>query len=99
MEELIKGLRVGNVFCLLHVGNMPDERCATRRKLFAEKVMPHLRNMWPDWNEQRRPLLDPPDGRARVPLTGCGGMKIRVHHAASLAGSRIARPSSAGSAC
>src|SRR5258707_7597527 len=26
MEELIKSLRVGNVFCLLHVGNMPDDK-------------------------------------------------------------------------
>ena len=50
MEELIKTLRVGNVFCLLHMGNMPDDKVRHSTKLFAEKVIPHLRNLWPDWN-------------------------------------------------
>ena len=37
MEELIKTLRVGNIFCLLHVGNMPNDKvriprgCSPRR--------------------------------------------------------------------
>src|SRR6266568_443823 len=50
MEELIKTLRVGNVFCLLHLGNMPNDKVRHSTRLFAEKVMPHLRNMWPEWN-------------------------------------------------
>ena len=50
LEELIKTLRVGNVFCLLHLGNMPDDKVRHSTKLFAEKVMPHLRNLWPEWN-------------------------------------------------
>ena len=50
MEELIKGLNVGNIFCLMHVGDMPDEKVRHSTRLFAEKVMPHLRNLWPDWN-------------------------------------------------
>ncbi len=47
MAELIKTLRVGNVFCLLHIGDMPDDKVRHSTKLFAEKVMPHLRNLWP----------------------------------------------------
>jgi hypothetical protein len=50
MEEMIKTLRVGNVFCLLHLGDMPDDKVRHSTKLFAEKVMPHLRNVWPEWN-------------------------------------------------
>jgi alkanesulfonate monooxygenase SsuD/methylene tetrahydromethanopterin reductase-like flavin-dependent oxidoreductase (luciferase family) len=50
MEELIKTLRVGNVFCLLHLGNMPDEKVRYSSRLFAEKVIPRLRNLWPDWD-------------------------------------------------
>ena len=50
MEELIKTLRVGNIFCLMHVGNMPNDKVHVFHALFAEKVMPKLRNMWPDWN-------------------------------------------------
>ena len=49
MEELIKGLNVGNIFCLMHVGNMPADKCMYSTKLFAEKVMPKLRAMFPDW--------------------------------------------------
>ena len=54
MEHLIKSLRVGNIFLLLHVGNMPKDKCMASTKLFAEKVMPHLRNIWPDYDEDGR---------------------------------------------
>src|SRR5271167_2145784 len=40
MEDMIKGLHVGNIFCLMHVGNMPTEKCMYSTKLFADKVMP-----------------------------------------------------------
>jgi alkanesulfonate monooxygenase SsuD/methylene tetrahydromethanopterin reductase-like flavin-dependent oxidoreductase (luciferase family) len=49
MEDLIKGLNVGNIFCLMHVGNMPADKCMHSTKLFAEKVMPKLKAMFPDW--------------------------------------------------
>ena len=53
-EELIKSLRVGNIFLLMHVGNMPKALCQYSTKLFAEKVMPHLQDMWPEWKEDGR---------------------------------------------
>ncbi|MBS0361373.1 MAG: LLM class flavin-dependent oxidoreductase [Proteobacteria bacterium] len=49
MEDLIKGLNVGNIFCLMHVGNMPADKCMYSTKLFAEKVMPKLKAMFPSW--------------------------------------------------
>ena len=49
MEDLIKGLNVGNIFCLMHVGNMPADKCMYSTKLFAEKVMPKLKAMFPAW--------------------------------------------------
>ena len=63
MEALIKGLRVGHVFCLLHVGNMPDWKTRYSSKLFAEKVMPHLRNIWPEWRDDNRWWCNPMDER------------------------------------
>ena len=48
MEEMIKGLRVGNVFCLMHIGDMPKEKSMYSTRLFAEKVMPKLRNIFPE---------------------------------------------------
>ena len=67
MEELIKSLRVGNVFCLLHVGNMPDDKVRHSTKLFAEKVMPHLRNLWPDWQNHDDRFWMPSDARTSAP--------------------------------
>jgi len=63
MEDLIKGLRVGHVFCLLHVGNMPDWKTRYSSKLFAEKVMPHLRNIWPEWQDDNRWWCNPMEDR------------------------------------
>jgi hypothetical protein len=54
MEELIKGLHVGNIFLLLHVGNMPKDKCMYSTKLFGEKVMPHLRNVFPEHASDNR---------------------------------------------
>jgi alkanesulfonate monooxygenase SsuD/methylene tetrahydromethanopterin reductase-like flavin-dependent oxidoreductase (luciferase family) len=63
MEELIKGLHIGHVFCLIHVGNMPDWKTRYSTKLFAEKVMPHLRNMWPEWKDDNRWWCKPMENR------------------------------------
>jgi alkanesulfonate monooxygenase SsuD/methylene tetrahydromethanopterin reductase-like flavin-dependent oxidoreductase (luciferase family) len=54
MEEMIKGLHIGHVFCLFHNGNMPDWKTRHSSKLFAERVMPHLRDQWPDWKHDNR---------------------------------------------
>ncbi|HEV2368829.1 MAG TPA: LLM class flavin-dependent oxidoreductase, partial [Acidimicrobiales bacterium] len=54
MVDMIKGLHVGTVFCLFHNGNMPDWKTRLSTSLFAEKVMPRLRDMWPDWREDDR---------------------------------------------
>ena len=64
MEELIKGLHVGNIFLLLHVGNMPKDKCMYSTKLFAEKVMPHLRNLHPEHATDNRFWCNPIARRA-----------------------------------
>ncbi len=54
MEELIKGLNVGNIFCLMHIGDMPMDKTKHSTRLFAEKVIPKLRDMWPDYTDDTR---------------------------------------------
>ena len=54
MEELAKSLNTGNIFCLMHVGNMPKEKCMYSTKLFAEKVMPKLRDVFPEYKDDER---------------------------------------------
>ncbi len=66
MKEMIQGLRVGNIFCLLHVGDMPDEVTRHNTKMFAEKVMPALRDMWPDHADDDRFWIHPMSDREPV---------------------------------
>jgi alkanesulfonate monooxygenase SsuD/methylene tetrahydromethanopterin reductase-like flavin-dependent oxidoreductase (luciferase family) len=66
MEDLIKGLNVGNIFCLMHVGNMPADKCMYSTKLFAEKVMPHLRGMFPDFADDDRFWCKPLEKRVKA---------------------------------
>jgi alkanesulfonate monooxygenase SsuD/methylene tetrahydromethanopterin reductase-like flavin-dependent oxidoreductase (luciferase family) len=65
MEDMIKGLRIGTVFCLMHVGNMPDWKTRLSTQLFAEKVMPQLRNMWPEWEHDDRWWIHPMEDRVK----------------------------------
>ena len=66
MEDLIKGLHVGHVFCLLHVGDMPKEKCMYSTKLFADRVMPKLRDVFPDYADDNRFWCKPLKNRARA---------------------------------
>ncbi|MBZ5610170.1 MAG: LLM class flavin-dependent oxidoreductase [Acidobacteriia bacterium] len=65
MEDMIKGLHVGNVFCLLHVGDMPKEKCMYSTKLFADKVMPKLRGIFSEYADDNRFWCKPLAKRAR----------------------------------
>jgi len=65
MTEMIKTLRLGHVFCLIHNGNQPDWKTRYSSKLFAEQVMPHLRNLWPEWDHDDRWWIKPLGSRVR----------------------------------
>jgi alkanesulfonate monooxygenase SsuD/methylene tetrahydromethanopterin reductase-like flavin-dependent oxidoreductase (luciferase family) len=74
MEHMIKTLRVGHVFCLLHTGNQPDWKTRYSTELFANQVMPELRDLWPDhggddrwWIHPLEDRVDPTAGSALRP--------------------------------
>jgi alkanesulfonate monooxygenase SsuD/methylene tetrahydromethanopterin reductase-like flavin-dependent oxidoreductase (luciferase family) len=75
MEELIKSLHVGHIFCLLHMGDMPADKAMYSSKLFAEKVMPKLRHLHPELANDDRFWCKPlarrvtPGSLPRVPET------------------------------
>lgn len=64
-EEMLKDLRVGNLFCIMNIGNMPNEKVRHSTRLFAEKVMPKLRNVWPDYADDNRFWCKPIEDRRR----------------------------------
>ena len=47
-EEVVEGLRVGNLMVLLQIGSMPHELTIENMELFACEVMPALRDTWND---------------------------------------------------
>jgi len=69
IEELIKTLRVGNIICGIHVGNMPPEKTRHSTELFAKKVMPHLKGIWKEYDSDERFWIHPLPERA-VPGAG-----------------------------
>ena len=75
-RSAIKGLRIGHLFCLFHNGNMPDWKTRHSSKLFAEKVMPHLRDLWPEWKHDDRWWMHPMDDRLRPEERRPGAEKI-----------------------
>ena len=74
MKEMITGLRVGNIFCLIHVGDMPKDKCMRSTKLFAEEVMPRLRNMWPEHANDDRFWIHPVTHAARDAVPSIAGV-------------------------
>jgi len=77
LEECIKGLRVGHLFCLFHNGNMPDWKTRLSSRLFAENVMPKLRDVWPEWQHDDRWWVKPMAARRRPEetLAATGGAR------------------------
>ncbi|HEY1361996.1 MAG TPA: LLM class flavin-dependent oxidoreductase [Xanthobacteraceae bacterium] len=54
-EQLIEGmkrLRVGHLLALLHFGSMPTDLCRQNINLFAREVLPHIRNLWDDYEDR-----------------------------------------------
>jgi hypothetical protein len=64
LETLIKGLRVGNLICGIHVGDMPPEKTRYSTTLFATKVMPQLKGIRRDWDSDERFWIRPLPQRA-----------------------------------
>ena len=52
LREAIKGLNVGHLMVMLHIGSMPKELTMKNIQMFSEEVMPHLQDMWPEWENR-----------------------------------------------
>lgn len=65
MEHMIRELRLGTVFCLLHMGDMPDWKTRYSSQLFAEKVMPQLKGIWSEHADDDRWWPSFYEGRVR----------------------------------
>jgi alkanesulfonate monooxygenase SsuD/methylene tetrahydromethanopterin reductase-like flavin-dependent oxidoreductase (luciferase family) len=67
LRRVAKDLNVGHLMLLLQFGNMGKDLAAYNTKLFAEKVMPQLTDVFSEWEDRWWP--QPMARGARAPLT------------------------------
>ncbi len=48
LRDAARKLRVGNLMVLLHIGSMPHDLTIKNIDLFADEVMPHIKDLWDD---------------------------------------------------
>ena len=59
-------LNVGHLMLLMQFGNMNKDLAAYNTKLFAERVLPHLRGLFGEWEDRWWPQPMPRPERAEV---------------------------------
>ena len=52
LSEAMKTMRVGHLMVLCHFGNMPLELTKRNTELFAKEIMPHMKQMWGDYEDR-----------------------------------------------
>jgi alkanesulfonate monooxygenase SsuD/methylene tetrahydromethanopterin reductase-like flavin-dependent oxidoreductase (luciferase family) len=67
LRQVAKDLNVGHLMLLLQFGNMGKDLAAYNTRLFAEKVMPQLTDVFSEWEDHWWP--QPMARDARAPLT------------------------------
>jgi alkanesulfonate monooxygenase SsuD/methylene tetrahydromethanopterin reductase-like flavin-dependent oxidoreductase (luciferase family) len=67
LKEVAVNLNVGHLMLLMQFGNMGKDLAKYNTKLFAEKVMPQLADVFADWEDRWWP--QPMRREARAPLT------------------------------
>ena len=65
LREAIESLRVGHLMLLCQFGDMPRELAFKNTELFATEVMPHLRDLWSEYEDRWWPRPLDADQRVR----------------------------------
>ena len=67
LKEVATDLNVGHLMLLLQFGNMSKDLTRYNTRLFAEKVMPQLRDLFSEWEDRWWPQPMAREMRAEVP--------------------------------
>lgn len=51
LSEAMTTMRVGHLMVLCHFGNMPPELTKRNTELFASEIMPHMKSMWGEYED------------------------------------------------
>jgi hypothetical protein len=64
LREAMKSLNCGHLMILQQIGSMPPALVRKNTELFAREVMPHMRDLWADWEDKWSPRPLPENERA-----------------------------------
>ena len=64
LREAMKSLNCGHLMILIQLGSMPPELVRKSTELFARDVMPHVRDLWSEWEDKWSPRGLPESERA-----------------------------------
>jgi len=63
----MKSLNCGHLMILQQIGSMPPELVRKSTSLFATEVMPHMRDLWSNFEDRWSPKRDLPQADFAVP--------------------------------
>jgi alkanesulfonate monooxygenase SsuD/methylene tetrahydromethanopterin reductase-like flavin-dependent oxidoreductase (luciferase family) len=89
LRDAIKSLRCGHLMMLFQIGSMPPELVRKSTELFAREVMPHLRDLWPEYQDRWSPHRLPPEETAVAAPLERYGQGDNTDFAASISGGRM----------
>jgi hypothetical protein len=64
LREAMKTLNCGHLMILMQLGSMPPELVRKSTEMFAREVMPHMRDLWTEWEDKWSPHPLPESERA-----------------------------------
>jgi alkanesulfonate monooxygenase SsuD/methylene tetrahydromethanopterin reductase-like flavin-dependent oxidoreductase (luciferase family) len=55
LREALKSMHVGQLMILQHFGSIPHELTLKNTQLFAQEVMPYMKDLWSEWEDRWYP--------------------------------------------
>jgi len=78
LNELADNLKVGHLMLLMQMGSMPRDVAMYNTQLFAERVMPHLKDKFNDFEDKWYPKMMPANERAKPIVQEKAGIPVAV---------------------
>jgi alkanesulfonate monooxygenase SsuD/methylene tetrahydromethanopterin reductase-like flavin-dependent oxidoreductase (luciferase family) len=85
LREAMKSLNCGHLMILIQLGSMPPELVRKSTDLFAREVMPHLRDLWNEWEDKWSPRRLAENERAMPAPLDFDGVEGNGTHATTIA--------------
>jgi len=83
LREAMQSLNCGHLITGIHMGSMPPELVRQSTELLAREVIPHLRDMWSEWEDKWSPHPLAETERALPAAQDSKGVEMKTNGAAA----------------